>query len=125
MIGAGVPILRSLAIVGETSGNFVIERALLKVQDSVRTGQSIAKPLALEPVFPAMVTQMIAVGEDAGALEQMLEKIADFYDDEVQAMTEQLTALIEPLMIVFLGSVVGGMIVALYMPIFSIIGEVK
>jgi len=125
MIGAGVPILRSLAIVGETSGNFVIERALLKVQESVRTGQSIAKPLALEPVFPAMVTQMIAVGEDAGALEQMLEKIADFYDDEVQAMTEQLTALIEPLMIVFLGSVVGGMIVALYMPIFSIIGEVK
>lgn len=120
MMGAGVPILQSLAIVGETSGNWVIERALLKVQESVRGGQSIAAPLSLEPVFPSMVTQMIAVGEDAGALQQMLEKIADFYDDEVQATTESLTALIEPLMISFIGVVIGGMIVALYLPIFNI-----
>ncbi|MFO7691345.1 MAG: type II secretion system F family protein [Cryobacterium sp.] len=120
MIGAGVPILQSLGIVGETSGNWVVETALHKVQESVRQGRSIAGPLALEPVFPPMVVQMIAVGEDAGALEQMLAKVADFYDQEVQATTEQLTALIEPLMIAFIGVVIGGMIVALYMPMFSI-----
>ncbi|TFD66591.1 type II secretion system F family protein [Cryobacterium gelidum] len=125
MIGAGVPILQSLAIVGETSGNWVVESALRKVQESVREGKSIAGPLSLEPVFPAMVTQMIAVGEDAGALQQMLGKIADFYDQEVQATAEQLTALIEPLMIAFIGVVVGGMIVALYMPMFSIFEYIK
>ncbi|WP_244285275.1 type II secretion system F family protein [Cryobacterium shii] len=125
MIGAGVPILQSLNIVGETSGNWVIESALRKVQESVRQGKSIAGPLSLEPIFPAMVTQMIAVGEDAGALETMLSKIADFYDQEVQATAEQLTALIEPLMIAFIGVVVGGMIVALYMPMFSIFQYIK
>jgi type IV pilus assembly protein PilC len=125
MIGAGVPILQSLAIVGETSGNWVVESALRKVQGSVREGKSIAGPLSLEPVFPAMVTQMIAVGEDSGALQQMLGKIADFYDQEVQATAEQLTALIEPLMIAFIGVVVGGMIVALYMPMFSIFEYIK
>jgi type IV pilus assembly protein PilC len=91
----------------------------------VRKGKSIAEPLAQESVFPAMVTQMISVGEDAGALEQMLGKIADFYDDDVQATTEQLTAMIEPLMIAFLGIVVGGMIVALYLPIFNIFTLIK
>jgi type IV pilus assembly protein PilC len=125
MIGAGVPIMSSLSIIGETSGNWVVEKALLKVQDSVRTGQSIARPLAQEAVFPPMVTQMIAVGEDSGSLEMMLHKISDFYDSEVQSTTEQLTALIEPLIIAFLGVVIGGMIVALYMPIFSIIGTVN
>ncbi|MCY7289267.1 MAG: type II secretion system F family protein, partial [Cryobacterium sp.] len=125
MIGAGVPILQSLNIVGETSGNWVVESALRKVQESVRQGKSIAGPLALEPVFPAMVVQMIAVGEDAGALQTMLGKIADFYDQEVQATAEQLTALIEPLMIAFIGVVVGGMIVALYMPMFSIFQYIK
>ncbi|TFB75971.1 type II secretion system F family protein [Cryobacterium glaciale] len=125
MIAAGVPILQSLAIVGETSGNWVIESALRKVAESVRQGGSIAGPLALEPIFPPMVVQMIAVGEDAGALEQMLAKVADFYDQEVQATTEQLTALIEPLMIAFIGVVIGGMIVALYLPMFSIFEYVK
>ena len=125
MIGAGVPILQSLAIVGETSGNWVIESSLRKVQDSVRQGKSIAAPLAQEPIFPAMVIQMIAVGEDAGALQQMLGKIADFYDQEVQSTTEQLTALIEPLMIAFIGVVIGGMIVALYLPMFSIFEYIK
>lgn len=125
MVASGVPIMTSLAIVGDTAGNYVIERALQAVQDSVRMGQSIAKPLAAEAVFPTMVTQMIAVGEDAGALEQMLAKIGDFYDAEVEATTEQLTALIEPLMIAFLGVVVGGMIIALYLPIFGIIGAVN
>lgn len=125
MIGSGVPILQALRIVGESSGNWVMESALNEVAESVRQGESIAGPLAKSPAFPAMVTQMIAVGEDAGALEQMLVKIADFYDAEVQATTEQLTALIEPLMVAFLGIVVGGMIVALYLPIFNIFTLIK
>jgi type IV pilus assembly protein PilC len=125
MMGSGVPILQSLAIVGSTSGNYVIEEALKKVQESVRTGHSIAGPLENEPVFPAMVTQMISVGEDSGSLEVMLEKIADFYDDEVQATAESLTALIEPLMIGVIGLIIGGMIVALYMPVFSIFDQIK
>ncbi|HEY4267026.1 MAG TPA: type II secretion system F family protein [Galbitalea sp.] len=125
MMGAGVPILQGLNIVGETSGNYVMEVALKKVSDSVRQGKSIAAPLAKESVFPAMVTQMISVGEDSGSLETMLSKIADFYDDEVQSTTEQLTALIEPLMIAFLGVVVGGMIVCLYLPIFNIFTLIK
>ena len=120
MMAAGVPILQVLSIVGETSGNWVMEEALRKVAESVRQGRTVAEPLSQEKVFPAMVTQMISVGEDAGALEQMLAKIADFYDEEVQSATEQLTAMIEPLMIAFLGVVVGGMIVALYLPIFNI-----
>ncbi len=125
MIGAGVPILQALKIVGETSGNWVIESALTKVGESVRQGQSISAPLLAQPVFPPMVTQMIAVGEDAGSLETMLTKIADFYDQEVESSTEQLTAAIEPLMIAFLGVVIGGMVIALYMPIFSLAGAIK
>jgi len=120
MIRAGVPILRALQIVGETSGNWVIQQALEKVAESVRQGHSLAEPLSDHPVFPPMVTQMIAVGEDAGSLEVMLNKIADFYDQEVEAATEQLTAMIEPLMVAFLGVVIGGMVVALYLPIFNI-----
>ncbi|WP_350271653.1 type II secretion system F family protein [Frondihabitans sucicola] len=120
MIGAGVPILTALRIVGEVSGNWVLQRALVTVAESVRQGESIAVPLAEANVFPAMVTQMISVGEDSGSLETMLEKIASFYDAEVQATTEALTSLIEPLLIAFLGVVVGGMIVCLYLPIFKI-----
>jgi len=120
MIGAGVPILQALNVIGATSGNYVIESATKRVSESVRNGQSLSKPLADEPVFPPMVVQMMAVGEDSGSLETMLIKIADFYDAEVQAMTEALTSLIEPLLIAFLGVVIGGMVVALYMPIFSI-----
>jgi type IV pilus assembly protein PilC len=125
MLAAGVPILRGLAIVGETSGNWMIERAVKNVQDSVRSGRSIAGPLAAEPVFPRMVVQMIAVGEDSGALEAMLTKIADFYESEVDSMTEALTSLIEPLLIAVIGLVVGGMIVALYLPIFNIYSLIK
>lgn len=125
MIGAGVPILQALSIVGETSGNWVIGQASKRVADSVRQGKSIAGPLADEPVFPPMVVQMIAVGEDSGSLEIMLSKVSDFYDSEVQATTEALTSLIEPLLIAFLGVVVGGMIIALYLPIFSIATVVK
>jgi len=125
MIGAGVPILQALSVIGATSGNYVIESATKRVAESVRNGQSLSKPLASEPVFPPMVVQMMAVGEDSGSLEIMLTKVADFYDDEVQAMTEALTSLIEPLLIAFLGVVIGGMVVALYMPIFSIASAVN
>jgi type IV pilus assembly protein PilC len=120
MMSSGVPILQSLDIVAETTGNVVLERATRAVQESVRTGESLAKPLTEHPVFPPMVVQMMSVGEDTGALDTMLGKIAEFYDQEVEATTESLTALIEPLMIAFLGGIVGAMIVALYMPIFKI-----
>ncbi len=120
MMSSGVPILQSLDIVAETTGNVVLGRAVREVQESVRTGESLAKPLEHHKVFPSMVVQMMVVGEDTGALDTMLGKIAEFYDQEVEATTEQLTALIEPLMIAFLGAVVGSMIVALYMPIFKI-----
>jgi type IV pilus assembly protein PilC len=124
MTGAGVPLLQSLAIVADTSSNWVIEDALKKVQDAVRVGQSISVPLSQQKVFPAMVSQMISVGEDSGSLQTMLEKIADFYDDEVEATTKALTSLIEPLMIAVIGVVVGGMIVALYMPMFTIYNSI-
>ena len=125
MMQSGVPILQSLDIVAETTGNVVLERATRAVQESVRTGESLSKPLTEHPVFPPMVVQMMAVGEDTGALDTMLHKIAEFYDQEVEATTESLTALIEPLMIAFLGAVVGSMIVALYMPIFKIFDLIK
>jgi type IV pilus assembly protein PilC len=125
MMSSGVPILQSLDIVSETTGNVVLERATRAVQESVRTGESLSKPLLEHPVFPPMVVQMMAVGEDTGALDTMLHKIAEFYDQEVEATTEALTALIEPLMIAFLGAIVGSMIVALYMPIFKIFDLIK
>jgi type II secretory pathway component PulF len=125
MMASGVPILQSLSIVGDTSGSYVIEQALKKVQESVRQGKSVSAPLALEPVFPSMVVQMIAVGEDAGSMEVMLSKVAEFYEAEVEATTKALTSLIEPLMIAFIGVVIGGMIVALYLPVFSIFEQIK
>ncbi|MBI5162218.1 MAG: type II secretion system F family protein [Micrococcales bacterium] len=125
MLAAGVPIMQALLIVGETSGNYVLEKAARSVSDAVRQGRSIAGPLAEESVFPPMVTQMVAVGEDSGSLETMLGKVAEFYDSEVEATTKALTSLIEPLLIAVLGVVIGGMIVALYMPIFSIANAVQ
>ena len=125
MMGAGVPLLKSLAIVGSTSGNWVVEQALVRVSEAVRQGSTIAAPLAKEPIFPPMVAQMMAVGEDSGSLQTMLAKVSDFYDDEVESTTDQLTALIEPLMIAVIGLLVGGMIVALYMPIFEIYNSIN
>ena len=125
MMSSGVPILQSLDIVATTTGNVVLERATRAVQESVRAGESLSQPLTEHSVFPAMVVQMMAVGEDTGALDTMLMKIAEFYDQEVESTTESLTALIEPLMIAFLGAVVGSMIVALYMPIFKIFDLIK
>jgi type IV pilus assembly protein PilC len=120
MLTSGVPILQSLDIVADTSGNVVVAKAVREIQDSVRKGESLTEPLSQHSVFPSMVVQMLAVGEDTGALDHMLAKIAEFYDEEVNTMTEQMTALIEPIMIAILGGLVGSMIVALYMPIFSI-----
>lgn len=125
MIGAGVPILRALEIVSETSGNAVVKDAVDDIRENVRQGRPIGEALLRHPVFPPMVTSMVAVGEDAGSLETMLGKVADFYDDEVQSMTEQLTSLIEPIMIVVLGVILGFMIVALYMPMFSIYENIQ
>jgi type IV pilus assembly protein PilC len=120
MMKSGVPILQSLDIVADTTGNIVLARAIRDVQESVRSGESLTGPLSSHPVFPPMVVQMMAVGEDTGALDTMLHKISEFYDQEVESTTESLTALMEPLMIAFLGGIVGGMIVCLYMPIFKI-----
>jgi len=125
MMRSGVPILQSLEIVADTTGSIVIRDAVNDVQDSVRQGDSLAGPLKNHAVFPPMVVQMMAVGEDTGALDTMLHKISDFYDQEVEATTEALTALIEPLMIAFMGAIIGSMIVALYMPIFKIFDLVK
>jgi len=124
MMAAGVPILQALSIVGETSGSYVIEQAIKKVQESVRQGKSVSGPLALESVFPSMVVQMIAVGEDSGSMEVMLDKIAEFYEAEVESTTKALTSLIEPLMIAFIGIIIGSMIVALYLPVFSIFDQI-
>ena len=120
MMRSGVPILQALEIVSSTTGNVVLERAIKDVQESVRSGESLAKPLENHAVFPPMVVQMMRVGEDTGALDDMLAKIAEFYDQEVEATTEALTSLIEPLMIAVLGAIIGSMIIALYMPIFSV-----
>jgi type IV pilus assembly protein PilC len=120
MMRSGVPILQALEIVSSTTGNVVLERAIKDVQESVRNGESLTKPLEQHTVFPPMVVQMMAVGEDTGALDSMLHKISEFYDQEVEATTEALTSLIEPLMIAVLGGIIGSMIIALYMPIFGV-----
>ena len=125
MVKSGVPILQALDIVAETTGNVVIGRAVKDVQESVRTGESLAGPLEKHAVFPPMVVQMLAVGEDTGAIDTMLEKISEFYDQEVEATTESLTALLEPVMIGLLGGIIGSMIIALYMPMFKIFEQIN
>jgi type IV pilus assembly protein PilC len=120
MIASGVPILDGLEIVAKTAGNVVIEEALRSVRDAISEGKTIAEPLAESGVFPGMVVQMIAVGEETGAMETMLAKIADFYDDEVDAAVDALTAMLEPIMMVGLGGTVGAMLIAMYLPIFKI-----
>jgi type IV pilus assembly protein PilC len=122
MLSSGVPILEGLDIVSRTSGNVVIENSIQKARKSLSEGKTLAEPLMETKVFPSMVTQMIAVGEQTGALDAMLNKIADFYEDEVDAAVDSLTALIEPMLMVFLGVVVGGLVIALYLPIFQLAG---
>jgi type IV pilus assembly protein PilC len=125
MISSGVPILDGLDVVAKTAGNKTIEKAIRFTRDKISEGKTIVQPLAETKVFPPMVVQMIGVGEATGAMDQMLGKIADFYDDEVDAAVAGLTSLIEPVMMVFLGGVVGGFLVAMYLPIFSIAGSIK
>ncbi len=125
MISSGVPILDGLEIVAKTAGNKVIEEALLKTRVAISEGRTIAEPLGESGIFPGMVVQMIAVGEQTGAMDSMLGKIADFYDDEVDAAVEALTSLMEPLMMVFLGGSIGAILIAMYLPIFSIADTIK
>jgi type IV pilus assembly protein PilC len=120
LISSGVPILDGLEIVSRTSGNKIVERALMETRKNISEGKTIAEPLAATTVFPPMVVQMIAVGEATGSLDSMLSKIADFYDDEVEVAVSAMTSMLEPVLMVFLGGVVGGMIVAMYLPIFQI-----
>ena len=122
MLSSGVPILEGLEIVSKTAGNVIIEEAIMKARMSLSQGKTLAEPLMETKVFPGMVTQMIAVGESTGALDNMLTKIADFYEEEVDQAVEALTSLIEPLLMAFLGIVVGGLVIALYLPIFQIAG---
>ena len=120
MLQSGVPILDALGVVARTAGNKVIERAIVRVSAAIAEGRPIAEPLEESQVFPPMVVQMINVGESVGALDTMLEKVADFYDSEVDQAVDNLTAMIEPFMMVFLGGVIGGLVVAMYLPIFQI-----
>ena len=124
MTSSGVPILDGLGIVAGTSGNKVVEQAILDTRTSISEGKTIAEPLSKSGIFPPMVTQMISVGESTGALDTMLEKIADFYEDEVDAAVDALTSLIEPFMMVFLGGTIGVMLAAMYLPIFKMAGAV-
>ncbi|HKM82899.1 MAG TPA: type II secretion system F family protein [Candidatus Acidoferrum sp.] len=123
LIASGVPILEGLDITAKTSGNAVVEKALNKVRKSLEEGKSLTEPLKESEVFPGMVTQMIAVGEQTGAMDAMLQKIADFYEDEVDAAVKDLLTALEPIMIVILGGVVGGVVISMYLPLFSLIGK--
>jgi len=124
MISSGVPIMDGLEIVAKTAGNKIIEEAIYKVRQAISEGKTMAEPLAASGVFPPMVVQMISVGEATGAMDTMLSKVADFYDDEVDDAVGALTSMMEPLLMVFLGTVVGGMVVAMYLPIFKLAGTV-
>lgn len=125
LVSSGVPIIDGLEITARTAGNKVVEGAVLSIISSIKEGQTIAEPLSRQPIFPPMVVQMIEVGENAGALDAMLNKIADFYDQEVDTAVKALTKLMEPMLMVFLGTVIGGMVVAMYLPIFKLAGAIE
>ena len=125
MLDAGVPIIQALAIVAQASNNWAVERAVHDVQESVRQGRSFSVPLSKAKIFPSMVSQMVAVGEESGTLSEMLASIADYYEDDVETATSQLSATIEPVLIVGLGILIGGMVISLYLPIFTLYGEMS
>jgi type IV pilus assembly protein PilC len=124
-VSSGVPMLQSIKLTGETAGNIVVERAMDDVYASVKRGGSLAGPIESNPIFPSMVGHMVAVGEETGQLEHMLSKIADFYEAEVDAKVKALTALIEPVMILFVGGIVGFIVIAMYLPIFSLYDKIR
>jgi type IV pilus assembly protein PilC len=125
LTSAGVPLLQALEITGKTGGNVVVEEAMDDVIASVKRGGTIAAPLAQEPVFPVMVTHMVGVGEETGALDTMLEKVAEFYEDQVEASVKALTSILEPIMIVVIGSIVGFIVISMYMPLFTVYNSIK
>ena len=125
LLWVGVPIMQALDVVGATTGNAVISAAMVDVQAAVRQGEAMSGPLSQHKVFPPMVTQMVEVGEESGQISAMLAKIADFYDREVDETAEQLTASIEPIMVLLMGALVGGMVVCLYLPMFSIYQHIQ
>jgi type IV pilus assembly protein PilC len=125
LVSSGVPILEGLDITARTSGNAIVEEAILKTRKSVEEGKTLTEPLAASGVFPGMVTQMISVGESTGALDAMLSKIADFYEDEVDEAVANLMSLLEPIIIVFLGVTIGGIVVAMYLPLFTLIQQIQ
>ena len=125
LLNVGVPVMQALAVVGETTGNEVINAAMRDVQAAVRDGQPMSSALRRHKIFPEMVTQMIEVGEESGQISQMLDKVADFYDREVDSAAESLTASIEPIMVLFMGTVVGGMVICLYLPMFTIYQNIQ
>jgi type IV pilus assembly protein PilC len=125
LYGAGVPIMQAIEVTGQTAGNAVVDRAMADVIESVKSGGSIATPLKSAPIFPPMVAQMIAIGEETGNLDTMLSKVADFYEDEVAAAIKALTSILEPVMIVLVGGIVGFIVIAMYMPMFKVYDSIK
>jgi type IV pilus assembly protein PilC len=125
LLNVGVPVMQALSVVGETTNNEVINAAMKDVQSAVRDGQTMSAALRRHPIFPEMVTQMIEVGEESGQISQMLDKVADFYDREVDSSAESLTASIEPIMVLVMGAVVGGMVICLYLPMFTIYQNIQ
>jgi type IV pilus assembly protein PilC len=125
LTGAGVPLLQALEITGKTGGNVVVEEAMGDVINSVKRGGTISAPLAQAPIFPTMVTHMVGVGEETGALDTMLEKVAEFYEDQVEASVKALTSILEPIMIIVIGSIVGFIVVSMYMPLFTVYNSIK
>jgi type IV pilus assembly protein PilC len=125
LTAAGVPILQALEITGKTAGNAVIEHSMSEVITSVKGGGTISAPLKVAGAFPPMVSQMVGVGEETGALDTMLAKIADFYDSEVEAAVKALTSILEPVMIIFVGGIVGVIVVSMYLPLFSVYNSIK
>ncbi len=125
LVSAGVPLMQALDITAKTAGNSVVENAMGAVVDSVKRGGTIAEPLKSAPVFPTMVTQMVAVGEETGALDQMLTKIADFYEDQVDAAVKSLTSILEPVMLVIVGGLVGFIVISMYLPLFKVYDQIR
>jgi type IV pilus assembly protein PilC len=125
LIASGVPILQAIEITGKAAGNTVVEQAMVNVEQSVKEGQSISGPLEKSGVFPAMVIQMVSVGEETGSLDSMLSKVADFYEDEVNASVKSLTSILEPIMMIGVGAIVGIVVISMYLPIFNLMIVIK
>jgi type IV pilus assembly protein PilC len=125
LLAVGVPIIQALEVVGGTAGNAVVSEAMDDVRAAVRVGQQMSGPLSKHPLFPNMVVQMMEVGEETGQITEMLDKVADFYDHEVETATESLTSAMEPLLVVLLGAVIGTMVICLYLPMFSIYQHIQ